>query len=157
MIKKRITKDALSLTLTPNKSSTVQQNLIFFGFLSVLCLTFAIGFFVLGATMILPFAGLEIMLLFIILRVNRNWLNQSEKIYLDKLYVKLEKGKNDITFDRFLSKFSIVDNKTKKRIFITGNNQKVEIGSFLNEEEIEELIVLLKKKVQDLNFSQMKV
>ena len=153
MIKKRITKDALSLTLTPNKSSTVQQNLIFFGFLSVLCLTFAIGFFVLGATMILPFAGLEIMLLFIILRVNRNWLNQSEKIYLDKLYVKLEKGKNDITFDRFLSKFSIVDNKTKKRIFITGNNQKVEIGSFLNEEEIEELIALLKKKVQDLNFS----
>ena len=153
MIKKRITKDALSLTLTPNKSSTVQQNLIFFGFLSVLCLTFAIGFFVLGATLILPFAGLEIMLLFIILRVNRNWLNQSEKIYLDKLYVKLEKGKNDITFDRFLSKFSIVDHKTKKRIFITGNNQKVEIGSFLNEEEIEELIVLLKKKVQDLNFS----
>jgi len=153
MIKKRITKDALSLTLTPNKSSTVQQNLIFFGFLSVLCLTFAIGFFVLGATMILPFAGLEIMLLFIILRVNRNWLNQSEKIYLNKLYVKLEKGKNDITFDRFLSKFSIVDHKTKKRIFITGNNQKVEIGSFLNEEEIEELIALLKKKVQDLNFS----
>ena len=153
MIKKRITKDALSLTLTPNKSSTVQQNLIFFGFLSVLCLTFAIGFFVLGATMILPFAGLEIMLLFIILRVNRNWLNQSEKIYLDKLYVKLEKGKNDITFDRFLSKFSIVDHKTKKRIFITWNNQKVEIGSFLNEEEIEELIALLKKKVQDLNFS----
>ena len=153
MIKKRITKDALSLTLTPNKSSTVQQNLIFFGFLSVLCLTFAIGFFALGATMILPFAGLEIMLLFIILRFNRNWLNQSEKIYLDKLYVKLEKGKNDITFDRFLSKFSVVDHKTKKRIFITGNNQKVEIGSFLNEEEIEELIVLLKKKVQDLNFS----
>ena len=153
MIKKRITKDALSLTLTPNKSSTVQQNLIFFGFLSVLCLTFAIGFFVLGATMILPFAGLEIILLFIILRVNRNWLNQSEKIYLDKLYVKLEKGKNDITFDRFLSKFSVVDHKTKKRIFITGNNQKVEIGSFLNEEEIEELIALLKKKVQDLNFS----
>ena len=152
MIKKKITKDALSLTLTPNKSSTVQQNLIFFGFLSVLCLTFAIGFFVLGATMILPFAGLEIMLLFIILRVNRNWLNQSEKIYLDKLYVKLEKGKNDITFDRFLSKFSVVDHKTKKRIFITGNNQKVEIGSFLNEEEIEELIALLRKKVQDLNF-----
>ena len=152
MIKKKITKDALSLTLTPNKSSTVQQNLIFFGFLSVLCLTFAIGFFVLGATMILPFAGLEIILLFIILRVNRNWLNQSEKIYLDKLYVKLEKGKNDITFDRFLSKFSVVDHKTKKRIFITGNNQKVEIGSFLNEEEIEELIALLRKKVQDLNF-----
>ena len=153
MIKKRITKDALSLTLTPNKSSTVQQNLIFFGFLSVICMTFAIGFFVLGATMILPFAGLEILILFLVLKANRNWLNQSEKIELDKLYVKLKKGKNDLIFDRFLSKFSIVDHKTKKRIFITSDKEKVEIGSFLNEEEIEELITLLKKKVQDLNFS----
>ena len=153
MIKKRITKNTLSLTLTPNKSSTVQQNLIFFGFLSVICMTFAIGFFVLGATMILPFAGLEILILFLVLKANRNWLNQSEKIELDKLYVKLKKGKNDLIFDRFLSKFSIVDHKTKKRIFITSDKEKVEIGSFLNEEEIEELITLLKKKVQDLNFS----
>tara|TARA_B100000524_G_scaffold343211_1_gene239083 strand:+ start:522 stop:983 length:462 start_codon:yes stop_codon:yes gene_type:complete len=153
MIKKKITKNSLSLTLTPNKSSTVQQNLIFFGFLSVICMTFAIGFFVLGATMILPFAGLEILILFLVLKANRNWLNQSEKIELDKLYVKLKKGKNDLIFDRFLSKFSIVDHKTKKRIFITSDKEKVEIGSFLNEEEIEELITLLKKKVQDLNFS----
>ena len=153
MIKKKITKNTLSLTLAPNKSSTVQQNLIFFGFLSVICMTFAIGFFVLGATMILPFAGLEILILFLVLKANRNWLNQSEKIELDKLYVKLKKGKNDLIFDRFLSKFSIVDHKTKKRIFITSDKKKVEIGSFLNEEEIEELITLLKKKVQDLNFS----
>ena len=153
MIKKKITKNTLCLTLTPNKSSTVQQNLIFFGFLSVICMTFAIGFFVLGATMILPFAGLEILILFLVLKANRNWLNQSEKIELDKLYVKLKKGKNDLIFDRFLSKFSIVDHKTKKRIFITSDKKKVEIGSFLNEEEIEELITLLKKKVQDLNFS----
>ena len=153
MIKKKITKNTLSLTLTPNKSSTVQQNLIFFGFLSVICMTFAIGFFVLGATMILPFAGLEILILFLVLKANRNWLNQSEKIELDKLYVKLKKGKNDLIFDRFLSKFSIVDHKTKKRIFITSDKKKVEIGSFLNEEEIEELITFLKKKVQYLNFS----
>ena len=33
------------------------------------------------------------------------------------------------------------------------NYEKIEIGSFLNEEEKEELINLLKKKVSDLNFS----
>ena len=153
MIKKKVTKNSLSLILTPNKSSTVNQNIIFFGFLSILCLTFAIGFFVLGATMILPFAGLEILVLFMVLKANRSWLNQSEKIYLDKLYVKLEKGSDNQTFDRFLSKFSVVDHKTKKKIFITNEKKKVEIGSFLNEEEIEELISLLKKKVRDLNFS----
>ena len=32
------------------------------------------------------------------------------------------------------------------------DKRKVEIGSFLNDEETEELISLLKKKVQDLNF-----
>ena len=153
MIKKKVTKNSLSLILTPNKSSTVNQNIIFFGFLAILCLTFAIGFFVLGATMILPFAGLEILVLFMVLKANRSWLNQSEKIYLDKLYVKLEKGSDNQTFDRFLSKFSVVDHKTKKKIFITNEKKKLEIGSFLNEEEIDELISLLKKKVRDLNFS----
>ena len=33
------------------------------------------------------------------------------------------------------------------------NNKKIEIGSFLNQEEKEQLIELLKKKVSDLNFS----
>ena len=153
MIVKKTNKDCLSLTLRPNKSSSINENFIFFGFLSVVCLTFAIGFFILGATMILPFAGLEIIVLISVLKVNRDWLNQSEKIRLDKLYVKLKKGNKQITLDRFLSKFSIVDHKTKKRLFITSGDQKIEIGSFLNEEDKEKLISLLKKKVNELNFS----
>jgi uncharacterized membrane protein len=153
MIIKKTNKDYLSLTLKPNKSSSINENFIFFGFLSILCLTFAIGFFILGATMILPFAGLEIIVLISVLKVNRDWLNQSEKIRLDKLYVKLKKGNKQITLDRFLSKFSVVDHKTKKRLFITSGDQKIEIGSFLNEEDKEKLISLLKKKVNELNFS----
>jgi uncharacterized membrane protein len=152
MIIKKTNKDYLSLTLKPNKSSSINENFIFFGFLSILCLTFAIGFFILGATMILPFAGLEIIVLISVLKVNRDWLNQSEKIRLDKLYVKLKKGNKQITLDRFLSKFSVVDHKTKKRLFITSGDQKIEIGSFLNEEDKEKLISLLKKKVNELNF-----
>ena len=153
MIIKKTNKNSLSLTLKPNKSSSINENFIFFGFLSILCLTFAIGFFILGATMILPFAGLEIIVLFSVLKVNRDWLNQSEKIHLDKLYVKLKKGSKQITLDRFLSKFSIVDQKTKKRLFITSGDKKIEIGSFLNEEDKDKLISLLKEKVKELNFS----
>ena len=73
-------------------------------------------------------------------------------ILLDVIPRLRKKGNKDLTFDRFLSKFSVVDHKTKKRIFITSDKKKVEIGSFLNDEETEELISLLKKKVQDLNF-----
>ena len=97
MIIKKTNKNSLSLTLKPNKSSSINENFIFFGFLSIICLTFAIGFFILGATMILPFAGLEIIVLFSVLKVNRDWLNQSEKIHLDKLYVKLKKGSKIVT------------------------------------------------------------
>ena len=145
--------DTLSIDLAPNKSSSINENLVFFGFLSLICLTFGIGFFFIGATMILPFAGLEVLALILILRANHKWLNQKQALYLDKLYVELEEDDKKITFDRFLSKFLIEENNSKKELFIKSNNQKIEIGSFLNQEEKEQLIELLKKKVSDLNFS----
>ena len=153
MLKVKTKGDSLYIDLAPNKSSSINENLVFFGFLSLICLTFGIGFFFIGATMILPFAGLEVLALILILRANRKWLNQKQTLYLDKLYVELEEDDKKITFDRFLSKFLIEENNSKKELFIKSNNQKIEIGSFLNQEEKEQLIELLKKKVSDLNFS----
>ena len=153
MFKAEIKGDSVSVDLAPNKSSSINENLVFFGFLSLICLTFGIGFFVIGATMILPFAGLEVLALILILRINRKWLNQKQALYLDKLYVKIEKDEKKMIFDRFLSKFFVEKNNSKKVIYLKSSNQKIEIGSFLNEEEKEELIDLLKKKVSDLNFS----
>ena len=153
MFKAKTEGDSLYIDLAPNKSSSINENLVFFGFLSLICLTFGIGFFFIGATMILPFAGLEVLALILILRTNRKWLNQKQALYLDKLYVELEEDDKKITFDRFLSKFLIEEKNSKKELFIKSNNQKIEIGSFLNQEEKEQLIELLKKKVSDLNFS----
>ena len=153
MFKAEIKGDSVSVDLAPNKSSSINENLVFFGFLSLICLTFGIGFFFIGATMILPFAGLEVLALILILRINRKWLNQKQALHLDKLYVKIEKDDKKMIFDRFLSKFLVEENNSKKVLYLKSNNEKIEIGSFLNEEEKEELIDLLKKKVSDLNFS----
>ena len=153
MFKAETKGDSLSIDLAPNKSSSINENLVFFGFLSLICLTFGIGFFFIGATMILPFAGLEVLALILILRINRKWLNQKQALHLDKLYVKIEKDDKKMIFDRFLSKFLVEQNNSKKVLYLKSNNEKIEIGSFLNEEEKEELIDLLKKKVSDLNFS----
>ena len=153
MFKAEIKGDSLSIDLAPNKSSSISENFVFFGFLSLICLTFGIGFFFIGATMILPFAGLEVLALILILRINRKWLNQKQVLHLDKLYVKIEKDDKKMIFDRFLSKFLVEENNSKKVIYLKSSNKKIEIGSFLNEEEKEELINLLKKKVSDLNFS----
>tara|TARA_B100001029_G_scaffold95152_1_gene78172 strand:+ start:25005 stop:25466 length:462 start_codon:yes stop_codon:yes gene_type:complete len=153
MFKAETKGDSLSIDLAPNKSSSINENLVFFGFLSLICLTFGIGFFFIGATMILPFAGIEVLALILILRINRKWLNQKQALHLDKLYVKIEKDDKKIIFDRFLSKFLVEENNSKKVLYLKSSNEKIEIGSFLNEEEKEELIDLLKKKVSDLNFS----
>ena len=67
--------------------------------------------------------------------------------------MKIEDNNKKMIFDRFLSKFLVEEHNSKKSIYLKSGNQKVEIGSFLNEEEKEELINLLKKKVSDLNFS----
>ena len=153
MFKTEIKGNSLYISLTPNNSSSLNENFVFFGFLSLICLTFGIGFFFVGATMILPFAGLEVLALILILRINRNWLNQKQVICLDKLYVKIIKDNKEMVFDRFLSKFLIEENNSKKSIYLKCNEEKIEIGSFLNEDEKKELIDVLKKKVSNLNFS----
>ena len=102
MFKAKTKGDSLYIDLAPNKSSSINENLVFFGFLSLICLTFGIGFFFIGATMILPFAGLEVLALILILRANRKWLNQKQALYLDKLYVKLKEDEKKIAFDRFV-------------------------------------------------------
>ena len=147
--------ERLLLTMKPNNSSTVTNNIIFFGLLGLLCITFGIGFFFVGAVMILPFAGLEIIALFLVLRINRSWVNQSQTLIIDKLYVYFgtsEKKEGLKKYDRFHSKFVIEEDQNKK-IYLVHKKEKLPIGSFLNEEEVEDLIQCLKSKVQELNTS----
>ena len=63
----------------------------------------------------------EIIALIIVLRLNRNWSSQWQKIKIDKLYVEIEEQKGKTTknkFDRFLSKF-IVESKTGRKISLS--------------------------------------
>ena len=80
--------------------------------------------------MILPFAGLEVLALILILRANRKWLNQKQILYLDKLYVELEEDDKKITFDRFLSKFLIEENNSKKNYSLNQIIKKLRLDHF---------------------------
>ena len=151
MLKKTEKGDKIILKISPNNSSSVQQNIIFFGGLGLICLTFGIGFFVVGAPMILPFAGLEVIVLLIVLVINRSWTNQEEQLEIDPLFVffKSKQTNNQIIkFDRFHSKFLI--NK-KNSISLICKNKKLRIGQFLNEEDLEELAAIVRSKVKELN------
>ena len=145
--------DKFYIELRPNKSSSLRQNVLFFGMLSLICITFGVGFFIVGAPLILPFAGLEILALITIIKLNRDWSNQLQILAIDKLHVKITNNKRKKIYDRFLSKFLIQEKNGAKVILLQSHKEQIEIGRFLTTDEKDELIAILKRKVHELNFS----
>ena len=145
--------DKFYIELRPNKSSSLRQNVLFFGMLSLICITFGVGFFIVGAPLILPFAGLEILALITIIKLNRDWSNQLQILAIDKLHVKITNNKRKKIYDRFLSKFLIKEKNGAKVILLQSHKEQIEIGRFLTADEKDELIAILKRKVHELNFS----
>ena len=145
--------DKFYIELRPNKSSSLRQNVLFFGMLSLICITFGVGFFIVGAPLILPFAGLEILALITIIKLNRDWSNQFQILAIDKLHVKITNNKRKKIYDRFLSKFLIQEKNGAKVILLQSHKEQIEIGRFLTADEKDELIAILKRKVHELNFS----
>ena len=145
--------DKFYIELRPNKSSSLRQNVLFFGMLSLICITFGVGFFIVGAPLILPFAGLEILALITIIKLNRDWSNQLQILAIDKLHVKIINNKRKKIYDRFLSKFLIQEKNGAKVILLQSHKEQIEIGRFLTADEKDELIAILKRKVHELNFS----
>ena len=145
--------DKFYIELRPNKSSSLRQNVLFFGMLSLICITFGVGFFIVGAPLILPFAGLEILALITIIKLNRDWSNQLQILAIDKLHVKITSNKRKKIYDRFLSKFLIQEKNGAKVILLQSHKEQIEIGRFLTADEKDELIAILKRKVHELNFS----
>ena len=145
--------DKFYIELRPNKSSSLRQNLLFFGMLSLICITFGVGFFIVGAPLILPFAGLEILALITIIKLNRDWSNQLQTLTINKLHVKITNNKRKKIYDRFLSKFLIQEKNGAKVILLQSHKEQIEIGRFLTADEKDELIAILKRKVHELNFS----
>ena len=144
--------DKFYIELRPNKSSSLRQNVLFFGMLSLICITFGVGFFIVGAPLILPFAGLEILALITIIKLNRDWSNQLQILAIDKLHVKITNNKRKKIYDRFLSKFLIQEKNGAKVILLQSHKEQIEIGRFLTADEKDELIAILKRKVHELNF-----
>ena len=153
MLTTRNKNDKFYIELRPNKSSSLRQNVLFFGMLSLICITFGVGFFIVGAPLILPFAGLEILALITIIKLNRDWSNQLQILAIDKLHVKITNNNRKKIYDRFLSKFLIQEKNGAKVILLQSHKEQIEIGRFLTADEKDELIAILKRKVHELNFS----
>ena len=84
------------ILLRPNRSTDWKTSLLFISVIAFTCLTIGIGFALAGATMILPFAGLEIIFVATCVYLVMKNTYKQEVITLTKEKLKIEKGAGKI-------------------------------------------------------------
>mgnify|MGYP001366670178 FL=1 len=145
------------ITLTPNKSLSWKSNILFILAISVTCGAIGIAFYIAGAFLILPFAGLEIILVgtCVYLVVQRSY--KQEIITLTPEKLKIEKGisKPNQFWEYFRIWAFVVVEKPKHpwypaHIVITSKGERVPIGDFLTEKEKLDLVDKLRNIIDSL-------
>jgi uncharacterized membrane protein len=130
--------------------------IIFILSISFICIGIATIFFLLGATLILPFAGLEILILVTAFYMNFNWSKQRQKIFLSDELVLIQKGRKKIEYSwqEFRTFTSFQVNKSSDEITklsFRSKGQDIEIGEFLNQEDKKLLQKEMNILVDELN------
>ena len=145
------------ILLRPNQSSDWKTSLLFILRIAFTCLTIGIGFALAGATMILPFAGLEIIFVAICVYLVMKNTYKQEVITLTKDKLKIEKGegKADEVWEYFrMWSFVSVERPEHPwypaHIIVSSKGERVPIGDFLTEDEKDELVTNLERIILEL-------
>ena len=145
------------ILLRPNQSTDWKSSLIFILIIAFTCLTIGIGFAFAGATMILPFAGLEVIFVVICVYLVIKKTYKQEVITLTKETLKIEKGAGSI--DQVWEYFRMWSYVSVERpdhpwypahIVVTSKGERVPVGDFLTEDEKEDLVSNLERIIQEL-------
>ena len=144
------------ILLKPNSSLTGATRILFLGSIFFICSVIGIGFFLAGGIMILPFAGLEIILVYLAFRLSFNWSNQKQIIILSKDHVEVRvDGLTEFfTWKEFRSfaTFNISkDQSMEDKISFRSKGKEIYVGNFLNKEDKEKLKEEVALIIQKLN------
>ncbi|TDX99613.1 DUF2244 domain-containing protein [Thiohalophilus thiocyanatoxydans] len=131
----------------PHAPSSWQVNLWFVGVAAVLCLSFAIGFALAGAWLILPFAGLEITALFCLLYYVSLKTRVQEVIRFKDNEVWVQRGRRWPTLEWYCQRFwcrlhvySPSHPWYSSRIELRCQGRELELGQFLSDRDKRALI-----------------
>ena len=139
------------IILSPNMSARWQTTKYFLYIVSSVALLIALLFSALGLWLILPFAGLEVLILFIVMyRVSRDCMRQ-EVIYLNEKQIRVEQGYHKPLMswqsDIFWTRLIVTPGRPsghQRRVILRGRESQIEIGRFLNEQDKNHLIKQLR-------------
>ena len=129
-----------SISLSPNSSLVGIYRIIFLASITLVCGGIGVIFYFLGAALILPFAGLELSILFVAFYLSFKWSSKKEKIYISQDIVKVERGINKAEYSwkefRTFTYFKIKKEKDKTiRLSFRSKGEDIFIGEFLNEDD----------------------
>jgi uncharacterized membrane protein len=127
------------LRLSPNRSATWQQTkMLIIGF-TCFVISIATVWSLVGAWLILPFAGIEVSALALVMYLVSKATYQWEEVVVDDKTIVISSSKGAVlTFARTYTHLFYIEDKQDRRIpklVFTTPHAKCEIGTFLNEED----------------------
>ena len=142
--------DCEEYIISGNNSISLNGNLIFIALIGCISLSIALGFLFKGYWIILPFAGLEMILLAVMLLYccHNNSMYEKIQIYEDKVNISSKYRRNKGFFEVNKYWASVVLNKPKlkgypHRLFVRYKGREMEIGVMLEDKERLELAAML--------------
>jgi len=143
-----------TIMVMPNRAMPWQHIMMFYFAIAIVTLTIAFNFYVQGLTLILPFAGLELAALGIVLYISAWRSNIKEVVSVTDEKIKIEIGRNSpekiFEFDRAWVKIVLEkswNNWYPSRLLLRSHGKQIELGKFLNEQERQCLEIELKKVI----------
>ena len=134
------TENNFLIVMSPNYSLRGWGRVLFLGSITFICLAIGVFFLFMGATLILPFAGLEVIIVLTCFYISFRWSQQKEFIYISNEKIKLEKGRlfKEKSWEEFRS-FAVLEVKTdqhnSQKFCFQSKGKRFYFGSFLNEED----------------------
>ncbi len=146
------------IILRPNRSWTWQANVAFLAIMMTVSLSISFGFMLQGMWVVLPFALLELAVLAGCLYYCVRRTHQQEVLTFSPEALLVERGIHkpqlQIEFQRYFTRFFVKRPRHRwygKRIAVRCRDTEMEIGSFLNPEEIDDLVVQLRAMIRLLD------
>ena len=150
------TENNFLIEISPNYSLRGWSRVIFLGSLAFICLAIGVFFLIMGAALILPFAGLEVIIVFICFYISFRWSQQKEIIHISNDKIKLEKGRliKEKSWEEYRSFVVLeveMDHYNSNQFCFQSKGKRFYFGSFLNEEDKLILKNELKRIINQLN------
>ena len=145
-----------TIMVMPNRAMPWQHIMVIYLLVSGVTISIAFSFFTQGLTLILPFAGLELLALGVVLYISAWRSNIKEVVNVTEEKIRIEIGRNgpEKTYELDKTWAKVVlerswNNWYPSRLLLRSHGRQIEIGKFLNEQERQCLGAELKKVINN--------